>query len=784
MGKGYRNRDGRVTDDSILTKPKKMKKQKKSRTPLPKWVVPVIVSVVAVAVVFAIVFAALASGGTFKRNNILVKSQKTSKYNINEITAQILLWDLAWAQGEYYYDSIYGSNSSSDESQKIEMSLSNANATKVSLNYSIQQYAQWLSQLTALCDWGKEHGIEFTAQDEENAYSSLLSDFRNQAKSYYQYAYEVGFLDETTNERVKFPVNYSSYVDNDNLPYFYEFITEIFGAGIKEADFRRAATISNYASRVITIREADYWNADQSEIEKELKANPEKYYSLDYLQYAADKDDALRASLEAATDAETFKKLIVSDYVKKNYVVKYNEGKAEAMQEKIADKEGADLIAAFAENNLPEATEYTKPAEEGKAATGLTKEQTEWLFSSDRAVGNIGVVTEESGLQSLLVITDLTKDGEGNVTAVTASVKTFDDKLSEEDEEKLINEVCNRLLSDAEAVEIEGMEDLVEAMKTGASNALPDESTGYYYVKAADLDEKINEFKTNFDKAEDKAAYMAENNVPHNEGMTKDYVDDALKDLLFPAEGHVAVGLTQIVDTDNGDVKHLIYVSEVKTEGEGEGAKTLVSFYDYSVSKYSTKFQEWLFQDVNEETMTGFPEAGETFVDDKKTVYLVTRALGLGKDIIRGGFATFTDKDAADKAKAQLDGLTGVNLLLKLKEVATSAIISIDGYQLGESGVKQNSAALSDWLFDDSRAENDCAVIDSTSGGASSYYIAVYLDKASQGESAARNNYASEQESDWAKSFVEEHGYKVSESALKKIKNEKEPDTGSEDAAK
>ena len=36
---------------------------------------------------------------------------------------------------------------------------------------------------------------------------------------------------------------------------------------------------------------------------------------------------------------------------------------------------------------------------------------------------------------------------------------------------------------------------------------------------------------------------------------------------------------------------------------------------------------------------------------------------------MRGGFATFTDKDAADKAKAQLDGLSGVNLLLKLKEV-------------------------------------------------------------------------------------------------------------------
>ena len=785
MGKGYRNRDGRATDDSILTKPKKSTKQKKSRAPLPKWVVPVIVSVVAAVVVFAIVFAALAKGGTFKRNNILVKSQKTSKYNINEITAQILLWDIAWAQGEYYYDSIYSSSSSTDENQKFVYSWSNAEVTRSSLNYSIQQSAQWLTQLTALCDWGKEKNIEFTAQDEEKAYSSLLSEFRAQAKSYYKYAYEVGFPDGEDGT-VKFPVNYSSSVDYDNLPYFYEFITEIFGNGVKEADFRRAATIMYYASRVSTIKEAEYWDAEKSEIEKELKENPESYYSLDYLKYAAD-DDAFATQLPAETDADTFKKLIVSDYVKKNYALEYNKGKAEAAQGKIADKEGEDLTTALEENGMHEAKEYTKPEEEGLAATGLTKEQTEWLFSNARAKGDTGVITEADEFQSLLVITEITKDDEENVTAVTAYVKTFNEGLPDEDVDKLISEVCYRLaLPDTEHVEMEGMADLLDAMEMGADSNLPTEST-IYYVKATELDKDLENVKSELDSAEDKNTYLTSltsKGATQSIGIKADSPDlDAnIKAVLFPEEGTVAVGLTQTVTKTDG-TKHLIYVSDLQT-GEGDEAQTLVSFWDYPASQYSTELQKWLFENMDEETMTGAPEVGKTFVEeDGKTSYIVTREFGLGKDVIRGGFAAFTDKETAEKAKAQLNGLTGINLLLKLKEVATTAIVSTDGYQLGEVGVKENSEALRDWLFDDSRAKNDCAVVDATSSGVSSYYLAVYLDRTSQGESAARDNYASQTESDWAKALAEDGGYKISESALKKIKNEKEPDTGSNEAA-
>ena len=77
MGKGSRNRIGR--DDDILVKNPKKAKKRRAHRPLPKWVVPVIAGVVAVAIVVGAVMLVLMNNGTFKRTNILVKSQKNSK---------------------------------------------------------------------------------------------------------------------------------------------------------------------------------------------------------------------------------------------------------------------------------------------------------------------------------------------------------------------------------------------------------------------------------------------------------------------------------------------------------------------------------------------------------------------------------------------------------------------------------------------------------------------------------------------------------------------------------
>lgn len=851
MGKGYRNRDGR--DDSILTKTQKTKKQKKGRRPMPKWIVPTLIAIVAVAVVFAIVFSALINNGVFKRNNILVKSQQQNAYSINQYAAQIMLWYSGWVQGQNaYYNSLTDLVSYSDYNQNTMFSWcwAYASTSQSNLKEAISDSAEWLEEMVALCDWGVKNNIPFTTEDEDTAYETLVSSFKSQAKSYYKYAHEVGFPNEDGTTET-FSEDFSSYVDYSSLPYFSGFLRNVFGNGLKSDDFRRAAVILTYASRVKTLKEGEYWSADETEVAAELKENPNLYYSLNYLKYAAG-NTALAEKLQGAENEDEFKKLIAVDYIESNYFGEYSKLLANALLKKLKDKTGEALAAALEENGLT-ASEIAKPVEtttepegegegegepEGEEETAvLTKKQSDWLFNKDRANDDMEVITEEDGSSTLLVVTEVIKDEDGNITAVKAVVENFAPTLTEEELADLINDVCHHLglphdhdheeaasetiNGDAEPTEGEDettedegedettdgegedtttggegdtettggedevtttgegdtettgetestiWDDLVEALESGANAKLPSKST-VYYVKAVDLEKEISDFKTGLDEAEDKAAYLQGKGISESLGMEEDKVDEALKAVLFPAEGTVTAGSTLIVDADNGDTKHLVYVTEVKTEGEGEEAKTLVSFYDYSVSKYSDGFRKFLFEGVDEETMTGIPEVGATFVDeDEKTVYIVISALGLGDDVVRGGYISYSNKEDADADLKKLEGLTGIELLNKLAELNSDATTS--------NAITQSSVSSSDlkaWLFDESRKANDAAVVyyeDENGNIMEGIYLAVFLDRISSGESDARTNIADEKADDFARKLAEDGGYKLSEKAVSKI---------------
>lgn len=871
MGKGYRNRDER--DDAVLTKTQKPKKQKKGRQPLPKWVVPTIVTIVAVVVVFAIVFAALVNNGVFKRNNVLVKSQQQSKYSVNQMAAQIMLWYSGWVQGQNaYYGSLSDLVSYSDYDQNTEFSWcwAYATSTQTDLQETIRSSAEWLEELTALCDWGQKNGISFTSEDEENAYSSFVSAFRSQAKSYYKYANEVGFPN-ADGETEKYP-NYSSYVDFPEYPYFSGFLKNIFGTGIKSADFRRAATILTYAGRVKSIKTGEYWGADAETVAEEIKKNPDKYYTLDYLRYTAD-NEALAFDLIGVVGGEDgvneFKKIIVTDYIKNNYYGEYNKALANKILDALKDKSGKTLEVELETQNIP-VVELTAPVAEPEAAEGeeapavgegegegeepaateddegegeepageepageepageepvgeeapaaeLTEKQSEWLFNSARVADDMTIISEEDGSAALLVITEVTKDDAGKITSVKAAIKTFAEDLTEEELETLINEVCHELglphdhdheaeeaeepaaneedqegaeptdseeageTEDGEAAEGEESEEettawdkLVETMTTGAKSKLPSTNKASY-VKAADVDKDLEETKTELEAketAEDKISYLKGKNASEYTNATADNekIDDAVKAVVFPEEGTVEAGLIQIITIDE-NTKHLIYVSEVKTEGEGEAAKTQVTFCDYSASEYPTKFQQFLFEEVDEETMTGGREVGRTFYqknsDTEHIVYIVTRALSLGDEVVRGGYISYSDKESADNDLKKLEGLTGAELINKLSLINSSATTS---NAITQSSV--SSTDLKEWLFSESRQANDAAVVyheDEDGNIMEGIYLAVFLDRTSAGESDARTNISQEKADDFAKGIAESGNYKLSERALGKV---------------
>ena len=72
MGKGNRNREMRGVE--YVNAPKKQKKAPKYKKPMPGWLKRTISIAVVVVLVLGIVAAILASNGTFKRWQILVKN--------------------------------------------------------------------------------------------------------------------------------------------------------------------------------------------------------------------------------------------------------------------------------------------------------------------------------------------------------------------------------------------------------------------------------------------------------------------------------------------------------------------------------------------------------------------------------------------------------------------------------------------------------------------------------------------------------------------------------------
>jgi succinate dehydrogenase hydrophobic anchor subunit len=87
MGKGNRNRETRGIE--YVNVSPKQKKAPKHKKPMPAWLKKAITIAVVVVLVLGIVAAILASNGTFKRWQVLVKS-KTGEFTVNRQVATFL----------------------------------------------------------------------------------------------------------------------------------------------------------------------------------------------------------------------------------------------------------------------------------------------------------------------------------------------------------------------------------------------------------------------------------------------------------------------------------------------------------------------------------------------------------------------------------------------------------------------------------------------------------------------------------------------------------------------
>lgn len=434
MGKGSRNRIGR-DDDILVRKPRKAKKHRVHR-PLPKWVVPVISAVVAVAIAVTAIMLVLMNNGTFKRTNILVKSQESRKYSINQQTAQVLIWTSVWDQASTLYEyGYYGSDSS-----KFELCWSQAMTAKYNIHeYIGDYYAQTLTSLVAYCDEGVRAGIEFTKEEQDEAYDSMLTALKSEAYDYYSHLSSEGLSNISA-----YYVYYASY------PYFGQYLKSTLGNDIKEKDIRRAAVIQAYANKVYSLKQNEFWETTAENIAAEVKANPEKYYTTDYLTYSTE-DAALADKLSASLTADAFKTAIVSNYVKNNYFNLYNKYVTKKVAEvntaldAVSGKTTAeDLNEALTAQGMT-ATEYTAENAEGEL-TGDAHIIAHWLFPEEEGAAarkqfDATTLTTSDGLKTYVVVVSAVNEG-----TVTAAYKEFTyETLTDAELAKLTNTVAKAL---------------------------------------------------------------------------------------------------------------------------------------------------------------------------------------------------------------------------------------------------------------------------------------------------------------------------------------------------
>ncbi|MBQ3640215.1 MAG: hypothetical protein II955_06820 [Clostridia bacterium] len=854
MGKGNRNRIGRDDENILARKPAKSKKRR-VRRPLPKLLVPIVSAVLVVAIAVAAITVALWNNGTFKRTNILVKSQKSGKYSLNQQAAQVLVWTSVWDQSSQLYNAYSGLAES-----EFEYCWGQAMNAKYNIReYIGDYYATTLTSLVAACDEGIRTGVEFSKEEQQEAYDSMVSALKSEAYSYYSYLSEAGLSNISP-----YYVYYTSY------PYFGQFLKQTLGNDIKEKDIRRAAVIQAYAGKVYSLKQNEFWETTAENVAAEVKANPEDYYSSEYLTYSTS-DAALAAILANTTTAEAFKTAVVTDHVKKNYVALYNKYVTEktaevnttldAVRGKTTDEE---LETAMAAQTMA-AIVY-----DDTNADTLPAEVKAWLFPTaegvSRAKFDATSLTSEDGLKAYVVVVKEVNADAGSVTAAYKEIAY--DVLTDENLTKLTNTVLKslELLPDGVAVYEsasekadaivaalnaaddkatylaangatdaadvtaetdtvpasirdaifeddaasgavlkvgtqttvyvvyvsslttadgdtpavakvsyitveEKMDDVVSELSDGVKSTLPTTRTASFRKPAA---VKAEEQLAKLNAAADKASFLSKaggiavtdmTDANHAEKSVPDEVSAAVL-----ADG-ISAGMTFTANKPDSTVKYVIYVAAVGENG--------VSFTYLTVSTYEAgSYMEWLFGSVDRETMTGGAAVGTTFKKDPaegETDYEVYLAVGaIKKDteaVVRGGYVSFDSESEAETALNSLAGLSGYTLLNRIAELGSDAVSS----NLIRSSAVEGE--LNEWLFSEARTANETAVVKvlSEDGSVKKVYVAAFLQKLDAWESSARSNYASDCAGDWLDGVVAEHGYSVSERALKRVKNPKQP---------
>lgn len=796
MGKGNRNRDNR--DAEKLEAPQKVKVRKTHKISKER-IKSIITIAVTVVVVLGIIAAFMASNGTFRRMQILVKSE-TGKFNVDRQVATFLAWELEYYSAYLDYmqtqytdpDASILTQYSSAESfaldyatMRVTDDIRDAAGTVISTpRDAIDNTLPYMINFVAVCDYAHNRGI--TVSDEEWQGDFTITWLSGMEDT----------LPVTWNDLINMQVSYGFA----SLDLFLE---EFFGHGLNSKDVAKALKMICLYEKCMAIymEEVEAGTADTTVMDYILN-NPAYFYTTDYLTYQTDNED-LKKALEAATTAEEFKRIIAEDWFdrKGGYKDVFNQyvtvKDAEKLYETIKGKTDTENGTAWSDA-ISAITGWETVTYKASEKDSLGKELSKWVFKAHSDFGSELIVEEDACY--IMTITDadtaVVKDDKGVITEVTVKQKKLDyvDGVAHDGDDAFKDHVKAHMLKKLELLpdeapsvafkkalayaegykaELDALEegaDLSEALKAYGDLMKIDNCTFTNSVAPKAVIEKIfgeTKYTTGtilLVEEDDRVAYIV--HLKTLLASTADGVEAPAAEWTWNIE-YVKV---------ESDVFYRV-LEQVTTEAKKEIPEDKSATYNAGAAEGS--YQKWLFDGATLEN--GYKNEDRLFdttvitttktseVDNTETsthdVYMIIKTSHLDDErVVNGGFYAYTGTNK-EAALATLEGKTGNDLIAALQAINASANTNINNATVSETLVKDDvNAAVAEWLFADERQPNQYTAVTDADGRT---YFAVYLSREKMYESMGMIYYVSEQTNNWLAGL--KANYKASEFVLNLI---------------
>ena len=301
MGKGSRSRA--VHAEEKLNNPEKF--NKKQHKPAPKWVAPLVALVLVLAVVVGVVFSILNVNGVMRRAKTSVTSENytvTGTMMSVYFNGTLQAYNMQAYQYAYYYSMIYGSSSGKsfadwyqqmlgyNPNKDLDKQVKDKKSGSTWFDYFLSSTKSSVKSMLVYCEAAKAAGFTLTDED----YKTIDK--------------EVESLKETASKK---NMSLSSYISQN------------YGTGVKEKDFRAAYELQLLASSYQKKINNDHDDSiTEDNINKYYDEHKTDFSVIRYFSYTADTktDEMVEAAkkLAEASSYDEFKTMFTEFYKKES----------------------------------------------------------------------------------------------------------------------------------------------------------------------------------------------------------------------------------------------------------------------------------------------------------------------------------------------------------------------------------------------------------------------------------------------------------------------------------